>query len=78
MTKKPNESNRPTHAIWQVTGEGEKSRWNRVGSAWLHNDKKGANLKFDSFPLSGRTVIREITEQDNAGDAAAQEQGGQP
>lgn len=78
MTKKPNESNRPTHAIWQVTGEGEKSRWNRVGSAWLHNDKKGANLKFDSFPLSGRTVIREITEQDNAGDAASQEQGGQP
>ncbi len=78
MTKKPNESNRPTHAIWQVTGEGEKSRWNRVGSAWLHNDKKGANLKFDSFPLSGRTVIREITEQDNTGDAGTQEQGGQP
>lgn len=66
MSKKSNEtSNRPTHAIWQVTGEDEKSRWNRVGSAWMHNDKKGANLKFDSMPLSGRIVVREITELDN-------------
>ena len=68
MSKKSNEtSNRPTHAIWQVTGEGEKARWNRVGAAWMHSDKKGANLKFDSFPLSGRIVVREITEEDNAG-----------
>ncbi len=30
---------------------------------------KGANMKFDSFPLSGRIVVREMTEQDNnAGD----------
>jgi hypothetical protein len=55
------ENNKPTHAIWQVTGEGERARWNRVGAAWLHKDTKGANLKFDSFPLSGRIVLREIT-----------------
>ena len=55
------ESNKPTHAIWQVTGEGERARWNRVGAAWLHKDTKGANLKFDSFPLSGRIVLREVT-----------------
>ena len=66
MTKKSNESNRPTHAIWQVQGEGDKARWNRVGAAWMHKDLKGANLKFDSIPLSGRVVVREITEQDNA------------
>jgi hypothetical protein len=76
MSKKPNESNRPTHAIWLVTGEGEKSRWNRIGSAWLHNDKKGANLKFDSFPLSGRVVIREIEDINNGQDDTA-EQGGE-
>ncbi|NBU58324.1 MAG: hypothetical protein EBS23_00810 [Betaproteobacteria bacterium] len=76
MSKKPNESNRPTHAIWLVTGEGEKSRWNRIGSAWLHNDKKGANLKFESFPLTGRVVIREI-EDNITGDADAAAQGGE-
>lgn len=68
MNKKSNESNRPTHAIWQVTGEGEKQRWNRVGAAWMHKDLKGANMKFESFPLTGRIVVREITEQDQAGD----------
>lgn len=68
MSKKPKESNRPTHAIWQVSGDGEKARWNRVGSAWMHKDAKGANLIFDSIPLSGRVVVREITEQDEAGE----------
>lgn len=73
MTKKPNDTNRPTHAIWQVTGEGDKQRWHRVGSAWMHKDAKGANLKFDSFPMTGRVVVREITELDNtdANDNAA-------
>ena len=60
------ENKKPTHAIWQVHGEGEKQRWNRIGAAWLHKDTKGANLKFDSFPLSGRIVVREITDEDNA------------
>ena len=63
---KTTDSNKPTHAIWQVQGEGEKARWNRIGAAWLHKDTKGANLKFDSFPLSGRIVVREITDQDTA------------
>ncbi len=62
MSNKPNESRKPTHAIWQVARDGEKSRWNRVGSAWMHGDGKGANLAFDSLPLSGRIVLREITE----------------
>lgn len=76
MSKKSTQSKRPTHAIWQVTGEGDKSRWNRVGSAWLHNDTKGANLSFDSFPLSGRVVLREITELGNE-ETAAPAQGGE-
>ncbi|WBT39049.1 hypothetical protein [Hyphomicrobium sp. DMF-1] len=80
MSKKQSETNRPTHAIWQVQGEGDKARWSRVGAAWLHGDKKGANLKFDSIPLNGRVVVREITEQDNASgeyNAAAAEGGAQ-
>jgi hypothetical protein len=54
-----------------VQGEGEKARWNRVGAAWLHKDSKGANLSFDSFPLSGRVVVRELTEKDEAGQGEA-------
>lgn len=65
MSNKSDNTNRPTHAIWQVNGEGDKARWTRVGAAWMRKDLKGANMKFDSFPLSGRIVVREITEQDN-------------
>lgn len=76
MSKKSNQSNRPSHALWHVQGEGDKARWTRIGAAWLHKDKTGANLAFDLVPLSGRVVMREITEKD--GDASgAQEQGGQ-
>lgn len=66
------ENNKPTHAIWQVTGEGERARWNRVGAGWLHKDAKGARLIFDSFPLSGRIILREITNDT----AAAPSEGG--
>lgn len=66
MSNKSDTSNRPTHAIWKVIGEGNKARWIRVGAAWMHKDLKGTNLKFDSMPLSGRVVVRELTEQDNA------------
>jgi hypothetical protein len=70
MSNKSNK--RPTHAIWLVKGEGEKARWTRIGAAWLHEDKKGANLNFDCLPLNGRVVIREITEQDNSETQVAQ------
>jgi len=70
---KNNESNRPTHVIWQVQGEGDKARWTRIGAAWMHKDLKGANLKFDAMPLTGRVVIREKSEQkDRAAQGGAQ------
>jgi hypothetical protein len=72
MSTTPGTPRKPTHAIWQVHGDGEKKRWRRVGAAWLHKDTKGANLEFDSFPLSGRVVLREI-KNDNA---AAPSEGG--
>lgn len=66
MTAEKN-SNRPTHAIWQVIGEGEKPYWVRVGSAWANRDGKGLTLKFDAYPVSGRTVVREFTERQPEG-----------
>lgn len=59
-TDKQKPANRPTHAIHQVIGEDEKAKWFRVGSGWMHRDKQGINLKFDSFPTHGRIVVREI------------------
>lgn len=57
------ETNRPTHAIYQVIGEGDKSYWLRIGAAWPNRDGKGFSIKLDSVPLHGRTVLREIEEK---------------
>lgn len=76
MSKETN-PNRPTHAIYQVHGEGDKARWTKIGAAWLHKDTKGANIQFDALPLTGRTVMRELTEQDANGQADTAENGGQ-
>jgi hypothetical protein len=66
MSNKTNEPKRPTHAIFQVVGESDKARWIRVGAAWPNKDSKGFTLKFDAYPVVGRTVIREITEQSDS------------
>lgn len=68
MSEKTKTTNRPTHAIWQVQGEAPRERWNRVGAGWMHKDLKGMRLVFDSMPLSGRVVVREIAEKENASD----------
>lgn len=64
MKKQIKEPNRPTHGVYLVQGEGEKAFWTKIGAAWLHGDGKGANLILDAVPVSGRLVVREITEQD--------------
>lgn len=67
MTRNDNTNKRPTHVIWQVTGEGEQSRWTRVGAAWPNRDGKGLRLVFDAVPVTGRTMLREIGEQQPEG-----------
>ena len=58
MTNK--NENKPTHAIFQVIGEGDAARWIRVGAAWTNRDGKGYSVRFDAYPVTGRTVMREI------------------
>jgi len=65
-------SNRPTHAIWQVIDSAEKSRWIRVGAGWSNKDGKGLSLKFDSYPVVGRIIIREFSEQQPDGNGGQQ------
>jgi len=61
MSNNTNTANkRPTHAIYQVIGEGEDGRWIRVGAAWANRDGKGFTLKFDAYPVAGRTVLRAV------------------
>ncbi len=48
----------PTYIAYQVR-DGEKSYWNRIGAAWVHNDGKGFNLLLESIPLEGRITLRQ-------------------
>jgi hypothetical protein len=57
-------SNQPTHRVYVVRGNGENSRWTRIGAAWAHRDGKGFSADLDAAPVSGRVVLREITERD--------------
>lgn len=58
MTTNTNKSKQPSHIIWQVIGEDNKTRWIRVGAGWTNKDGKGLTLKFDAYPVTGRTVVR--------------------
>ncbi len=61
------ESNRPTHAIYVIQGEGKKERWTRIGAAWEHKDKQGFSLSFEAYPAgNGRVTLRVPTEKDVA------------
>lgn len=71
MTKTAN-TKRPTHAIWQVIGEGDNTRWTRIGAAWANRDGRGLTLKFDAYPATGRTVVREYSEQQPEGNGSQQ------
>jgi hypothetical protein len=60
MSKNTNDIKRPTHIIWQVIGEEDKSHWTRFGAAWPNRDGKGLTLKFNAYPTTGRIMLREI------------------
>ena len=48
---------RPTHRVYAVTKNGEKSYWTEIGAAWSHQDGKGFNVKLDYLPLNS-TALR--------------------
>ena len=54
---------KPTHRLFQVTGEGDKAFWREIGAAWPNKDGHGFTLTPSSIPLSGRIVMREIVER---------------
>jgi len=48
----------PTHRLYTVKGEGQKSRWIEIGAAWPNQDGGGFSLKLDAIPIDGRIVMR--------------------
>jgi hypothetical protein len=56
---------KPTHAIYHVIGDKDQGRWTKIGAAWPNKDGS-LRLLFDAFPVTGRTMLREISEQSDA------------
>ena len=48
---------RPTHRVYAVRKNGEKSHWTEIGAAWSHQDGKGFNVKLDYLPLNGAEIV---------------------
>jgi len=64
MTTQPKLLGRkPTHRIFRVVGEGKSSSWTPIGAAWANKDGQGFNIAYDAVPLTGRIVMRAITER---------------
>lgn len=68
-TKRDNQQpNAPEFLAWHVTDKGEKSFWNKVGTAWRHKDGKGYTLQLEVVSINGRIVLRQPLEEPNGGD----------
>jgi hypothetical protein len=53
-------SKRPSHRVYAVTKNADKSFWTEIGAAWSHQGGKGFNVKLDYLPLNcAEIVIRE-------------------
>jgi hypothetical protein len=62
----------PTHRAYSVIRrEGQDDFWLNVGLVFPHKDGGGFNIMLQAFPLDGKIVCREITDDDRD-DASAQ------
>jgi hypothetical protein len=61
------ESRQPTHRAYSVIRrEGQDDFWLNIGLVFAHKDGKGLNIMLQAFPLDGKIVCREITDDDKA------------
>ncbi|MEA3043138.1 MAG: hypothetical protein QOH47_976 [Sphingomonadales bacterium] len=54
---------KPTHRLYQVSGDGKTASWREIGAAWPNKDGAGFSLACNAIPLGGRIVMRAITER---------------
>jgi hypothetical protein len=56
--------NTPTHRAYSVIKrEGQDDYWLNIGLVFPHKDGSGFNLILQAFPLDGKIVCREITDE---------------
>jgi nitrous oxide reductase accessory protein NosL len=56
----------PTHRIYSVSKNGEKTNWTEIGAAWPHKDKQGFNLTFSARPLEGAEIVLRVAKKAEA------------
>ena len=66
--KKTETPKRPTHRVYAVRKNGDKSHWTENGAAWSHQDGEGFNVKLDCLPLNGAEIV--IREPRTEGDSS--------
>jgi hypothetical protein len=60
------ESKQPTHRAYSVIRrEGQDDFWLNLGLVFPHKDGSGFNIMLQAFPLDGKIVCREITDEEN-------------
>jgi hypothetical protein len=57
---------RPTHRLYRVLGDGASAIWTPIGAAWPNKDGQGFSIRCDAVPLTGRIVMRAITDRPEA------------
>lgn len=61
----------PTHRAYSVIRrEGQDDFWLNLGLVFPHKDGSGFNIMLQAFPLDGKIVVREITNDDENGERA--------
>jgi hypothetical protein len=61
--KKPaaKSGNHPDFIAYAVVNRADveaKARWREIGTAWLHNDGNGLQLRLDALPVDGVVTLR--------------------
>ena len=65
------ESHQPTHKAYSVIKrEGQDDFWLNLGLAFPDIDVKGFNIMLQAFPLDGKIVVREMSDEAVAEPAA--------
>ncbi|MFZ5684280.1 MAG: hypothetical protein ACOY9C_06545 [Pseudomonadota bacterium] len=63
---------KPTHRLYRVLGDGSSAIWTPIGAAWPNKDGLGFSISCDAVPLTGRIVMRTITERPQEAEGAQQ------
>jgi hypothetical protein len=71
--------NAPTHRAYSVIKrDGQDDYWLNLGLVFPHKDGSGFNIILQAFPLDGKIVCREITEDEVAEAPQSRGRQGQP